>query len=183
MSLERKTIALISSYIETPLGTMIAIVDDTKLYFLDFIERKKYDQKIQKLQIKYHARIIPGTNNIILLIEQELTAYFAGKLHAFSIPIVLSGSVFQNNSWKTLIEIPYGETITYAQQALLVGNEKASRAVAHANSNNTLAIIVPCHRIIGSNGKLCGYASGIDRKQWLIEHEKLNKPSTRINMY
>ena len=172
MSHQNKPITLTSSYIHTPLGDMYAIADDTKLYFVDFIERKKYEQKIQKLQRKYQVRITRGTNTIIALLKQELTAYFAGSLYAFSVPIVLSGSAFQNNSWRILTEIPYGETITYAQQALLIGNQKASRAVASANSNNTLAIIVPCHRVIASNGKLSGYASGIHRKEWLIQHEK-----------
>ncbi len=173
--MEKEITYLISSYIETPLGEMIAIVDDMQLYFLDFIERKKYDQKIQKLKITYHAHITPGTNNIIMLLKQELTDYFVGKLQSFTVPILLSGSLFQNNAWKALITIPYGKTISYLEQADIVGNKKAVRAVATANTNNTLTILVPCHRVIGNNGALRGYASGIKRKEWLIQHEKRNK--------
>jgi AraC family transcriptional regulator of adaptative response/methylated-DNA-[protein]-cysteine methyltransferase len=175
--LEKKITYLTSSRIETPLGTMMAIADDTQLYFLDFIERKKYDQKIQKLHIAYDADITPGTNNIITLLQQELADYFAGKLQNFTVATRLSGSVFQNNAWKALTTIPYGKTINYGEQAVIIGNKKATRAVATANSNNTLAIIIPCHRVIGSNGSMRGYASGIDRKEWLIEHERLNRHS------
>ena len=169
---EKKSPTLASSLIETPLGPMMAIADDNKLYFLDFIDQKKYDWKIAQLESKTKAPIIPATNTIIALITQELAAYFAGTLQQFTTPIAPLGSVFQDNVWKTLITIPYGTTITYAQEARMIGNKNAFRAVANANSRNTLAIIIPCHRIISSNGTLCGYAGGIHRKKWLIEHEQ-----------
>ena len=151
---------------------MIAIADDNNLHLLDFIDRKKYDSKIALFQAKKNAVITPGINSILTLISQELFAYFSGTLQHFTTPIYLSGSIFQNNAWQSLTTIPYGTTATYTQQALMVGNTKAYRAVAQANSNNTLAIIIPCHRVLGRNGKLCGYAGGIARKEWLINHEK-----------
>jgi len=175
MSNEKKPLTLASAIIETPLGPIMAIADNNKLYLLDFIDRKKYDAKIARLQTKTNAIIAPGRNSIIALITQELTAYFAGTLQHFTTPMYPLGSEFQNNVWKTLTTIPYGTTITYAQEAAMIGNKNACRAVANANSHNTLVIIIPCHRIVSSNGKLCGYASGIDRKQWLIDHEKNSK--------
>jgi AraC family transcriptional regulator of adaptative response/methylated-DNA-[protein]-cysteine methyltransferase len=171
---EKNNSYLTSSLIETTLGTMIAIADTQGLCFLDFIDRKQYDEKIALLMAEKNAPIVPGTNLIINLITQELNNYFAGTLHAFTTPIAPWGSHFQNKAWKALQEIPYGTTITYAKQAIMTGNEKATRAVAHANSNNTLSIIIPCHRVISSNGKLCGYAGGLNRKEWLIKHEKAN---------
>lgn len=170
-----KTTHFFSSHIETPIGTMIAIADTDKLYFLDFINRKKYDLKIASIQEKIKATITPGTNTILALISQELAAYFSGTLQHFKTPTYLSGSIFQNKAWQSLTTIPYGTTATYGQQATMVGNKKAYRAVAHANSNNTLAIVIPCHRVISSNGNLCGYAGGIDRKKWLLNHETTHR--------
>lgn len=162
---------LLSSRIQTPLGEMIAIADKDGLYLLDFIERKHFERNIQRLIVKANATIQQGSNPILDLIAQELKAYFAGNLKNFTTPIHLLGSEFQRNAWRFLKTVSYGMTHTYLQQATALGNERACRAVAHANSKNTLAIIVPCHRIIASNGKLCGYAGGIDRKRWLLDHE------------
>lgn len=168
-------INLLSSRIQTPLGDMIAIADKDGLYILDFTDRKHFERNIQRLIIKTNGIIEQGNNSILGLIVQELTAYFAGNLKNFTTPIHLSGSDFQRNAWDFLVTVSYGMTRTYLQQAAGIGNERACRAVAHANSKNTLAIIVPCHRIIASSGKLCGYAGGIERKKWLIRHEEQNQ--------
>jgi AraC family transcriptional regulator of adaptative response/methylated-DNA-[protein]-cysteine methyltransferase len=165
---------LISSHITTPLGTMIAVADENALYLLEFIDRKHFDRKMKQFITKINAHIVPGTNAVLKLITEELAAYFAGNLKSFTTPLCALGSPFQQTAWNFLQTVPYGQTRTYAQEAIMIGNKKASRAVAHANSNNTLAIIIPCHRIIASSGKLCGYAGGLDRKQWLINHEQQN---------
>jgi methylated-DNA-[protein]-cysteine S-methyltransferase len=101
----------------------------------------------------------------------QLEAYFAGELTTFDLPMRLSGTEFQRKVWSGLQAIPYGETISYGELARRVGNPAASRAVGLANGRNPIAIIVPCHRVIGSNGQLTGYGGGIDRKVWLLEHE------------
>ena len=101
----------------------------------------------------------------------QLQAYFASKRHRFELPIQLRGTTFQQQVWRQLMQIPYGATISYLTLARLMGNAKSIRAVAHANARNPLAIIVPCHRVIGEDGSLVGYAAGIWRKQWLLEHE------------
>lgn len=171
---QKSPITLTSSLIETPLGTMIAIADENGLYLLDFTDRKKFDYKIEQLKAKVSPIIQEGRNAILDLIAHELNLYFAGTLQKFTTPLHLVGSPFQQNAWNFLITVPYGQTSTYAQEAITIGNQKACRAVAHANSKNNLAIIIPCHRIIASSGKLCGYAGGIDRKAWLIKHEQQN---------
>lgn len=102
---------------------------------------------------------------------QQLEAYFAGKLKEFDLPLQPAGTAFQQNVWDQLVQIPYAATITYLHMAKRLGNVKAIRAAASANGKNPLAIIIPCHRVIGTDGKLTGYAGGLHRKQWLLEHE------------
>lgn len=102
---------------------------------------------------------------------QQLEAYFAGKLKEFDLPLQPAGTAFQQSVWDQLVQIPYAATITYLHMAKRLGNVKAIRAAASANGKNPLAIIIPCHRVIGTDGKLTGYAGGLHRKQWLLEHE------------
>ena len=104
--------------------------------------------------------------------REQLIAYFEGKLKQFDLPLAGAGTGFQKTVWAALQEIPYGETQTYGQLASRIGNQKASRAVGLANGRNPIGIIVPCHRVIGANGSLTGYAGGIERKQWLLAHER-----------
>lgn len=104
-------------------------------------------------------------------IVAQLEAYFAGELTDFDLPLQLRGTPFQRRVWDALQEIPFGETISYGELARRVGNPKASRAVGLANGRNPIAIVVPCHRVIGADGSLTGYGGGIERKVWLLEHE------------
>lgn len=101
----------------------------------------------------------------------ELSAYFAGNLQEFTVPLAAKGTDFQNSVWSALCDIPFGETCSYLDIATYIHNPKGVRAVGLANGKNPIAIIVPCHRVIGKNGKLTGYASGLDNKSWLLEHE------------
>jgi methylated-DNA-[protein]-cysteine S-methyltransferase len=102
---------------------------------------------------------------------EELAEYFRGERHVFSVALDLHGTTFQKQVWRELLKIPFGETISYLELAKRVGNEKAMRAVGMANGRNPIALIVPCHRVIGSDGQLRGYASGVWRKEWLLQHE------------
>jgi methylated-DNA-[protein]-cysteine S-methyltransferase len=104
-------------------------------------------------------------------VVEQLDAYFAGELLDFDLPMDMRGTEFQRRVWASLCEIPYGETISYGELARWVGNPKASRAVGLANGRNPVAIVVPCHRVIGADGSLTGYGGGLDRKIWLLEHE------------
>lgn len=161
-----------SSWIETPLGFMVAAADEKALYFLEFVERQRLEQKMEKFCIKANVDIVPGNTNIIESTESELKSYFAGKLKTFKIPLNLIGSPFQKSAWKELMHTPYGETRSYTDQATALEKPLAYRAVANANGANNIAIIIPCHRIINNDGKLGGYGGGIARKQWLLNHEQ-----------
>ncbi len=107
-------------------------------------------------------------------VMKELNEYFAGKRKTFTIKYSFDGTEFQNKVWQALCDIPYGETRSYKEIAIAVGNPKASRAVGLANNKNPISIIVPCHRVIGANGKLVGYAGGLDMKETLLKLEKEN---------
>ena len=108
----------------------------------------------------------------------QLNAYFKGERQQFSFKINPKGTEFQKRVWQKLLSIPFGKTISYLDVSKLLGNVKAIRAVANANGKNPLWIVVPCHRVIGSNGSLTGYAGGLQRKQWLLDHES---PSKQLN--
>lgn len=163
-----------ASWLDTPLGSMIAISDETALYLLEFVERRGLEREVERLRLKTTAAIIPGNSDPIASIEAELKSYFAGTLREFQTPLRLLGSPFQMRVWEELRRIPYGITRSYLEHAELIGKPTACRAVANANGANQIAIVIPCHRIINSNGDLGGYGGGIKRKQWLIEHEKQN---------
>ncbi len=105
------------------------------------------------------------------LVQQQLAAYFAGEPIAFTVPLRLKGTAFQQRVWTALQAIPHGTTISYGELARRIGQPTAARAVGLANRCNPVAIIVPCHRVIGANGDLTGYAGGLDRKRWLLTHE------------
>jgi len=106
----------------------------------------------------------------------ELKAYFAGQLQQFNVPLDLRGTTFQLTAWQALLDIPYGEVRSYQQQAIALGNSKAVRAVGGANNKNPIAIIVPCHRVIGKNGALVGYGGGLEMKEYLLNLEGVKRP-------
>lgn len=114
-------------------------------------------------------------NALLTMACCQLTEYFAGKRKVFDLPIRLNGTPFQQIVWKGLQQIPYGETLSYADLARQIGCHKSARAVGNANHHNPLMIIIPCHRVVASNGKMGGYAGGIARKAWLLEKEKGNE--------
>ena len=121
------------------------------------------------------AEILAGENEFIKQAKKEVAEYFEGKRKKFELPLHTPGTDFQNAVWNGLTKIPYGQTVSYQEQANQLQNPKAVRAVASTNGKNRIAIVIPCHRVIGSNGKLTGYAGGIERKKWLIEFEERNK--------
>lgn len=170
--LDKNSPTLKAAWIDTPLQAMIAIADEKALYLLEFDNKKRIEREIEKLNLKTKAAITFGYTNPIDMIEEELKQYFQGNLKHFKTPIHLFGSPFQKMVWQELLKIPYGSTRSYTDQATAIDKKTAYRAVANANGANQLSIIIPCHRIINSNGGLGGYGGGIARKKWLIEHEK-----------
>ena len=167
----QQTTVLKAAWIDTVLGPMIAISDETALYLLEFLTRRWLEKEVERLRERGFA-IIPGSTAPIQSIMKELTAYFSGTLTQFKTPYRVFGSPFQQTVWQALCEIPYGETKSYREQAIDLGRPSAYRAVANANGANQLTIIIPCHRIISSDGTLGGYGGGLAVKQWLLEHEK-----------
>ena len=162
---------LLVKWIDTPLGPMIAMANDEGLHLLEFIDRKGLEVEIKWLQKKTKATIIPGENGHLTQLTQELQAYFEGNQLSFATPLATHGTAFEEGVWTQLRKIPVGETVSYGQLAKRIDNPKAVRAVACANGKNCMAIIIPCHRVIGADGSLTGYAGGLWRKQWLIDHE------------
>ncbi|MFC0274519.1 bifunctional transcriptional activator/DNA repair enzyme AdaA [Metabacillus herbersteinensis] len=170
-TLLNQTNVLKASWIDTRLGPMIAIADDRFLYLLEFVDRRGLEKEVERLRDKKKSAIIPGHSWPISSIENELNQYFDGQLTEFKTPVFYLGSDFQKSVWEELKKIPAGETRKYSEIANAVGKPTAYRAVARANGANQLAIVVPCHRVINSNGDLAGYGGGLTRKKWLIDHE------------
>ncbi len=158
--------------IETPLGTMIACANENGICMLEFSDRKALPTELKEISKHFDANIVQGENPHFKTLEKELEEYFEGKRKDFTVPLAPVGTDFQKKVWEILRTIPYGTTRTYQQQADILGNPKAVRAVANANGLNKISIIIPCHRVIGSNGTLTGYGGGIWRKQKLLELEK-----------
>lgn len=158
--------------IETPLGTMIACANENGICMLEFSDRKALPTELKEISKHFDANIVQGENPHFKTLEKELEEYFEGKRKDFTVPLSPVGTDFQKKVWEILRTIPYGTTRTYQQQADILGNPKAVRAVANANGLNKISIIIPCHRVIGTNGTLTGYGGGIWRKQKLLELEK-----------
>ncbi len=172
--INKQTTILKASWIDTVLGPMIAIADEEVLYLLEFVTRRGLEREVERLRARGFA-IIPGATVPLKSIENELQYYFEGNLTQFKTPYCVFGSPFQQQVWRALCEIPYGETRSYAAQAVSLAKPTAYRAVANANGANQLAIIIPCHRIIASDGTLGGYGGGLAVKQWLLDHEQRYK--------
>lgn len=158
--------------INTPIGEMIAGATGDGICLLEFSEGRTIVSGLDDLAKLLESEVREGRNKHLRQLKKELKEYFSGKRKEFSVPIVTPGSEFQISVWKQLREIPYGETVSYQKQAGIIGNPGSVRAVAHANATNRIAIVIPCHRVIGSDRKLVGYGGGIDRKRWLINHER-----------
>lgn len=168
---------LLVRWIDTPLGAMLAAADDEGLHLLEFVDRRMLRAQIETLQRRTGAKLVPGDHSILRQTELELAEYFDGRRNDFSIPLVLKGSEFQEAAWRALLTIPYGTTASYAEQARRLGKPDAQRAVGKANGDNRLAIVVPCHRVVRSDGTLCGYGGGLWRKRWLLNLEQSERGS------
>lgn len=167
------------SYLETQIGPMVAIADEAALYLLEFADRHNLKQQIESLKVTIPPIATSKITAPIESIALELDSYFRGELREFKTSIKLCGTAFQHLVWQELISTPYAETRSYQAQARAIGKDTACRAVARANGANRLSIIVPCHRIISSDGSFGGYSSGIARKKWLIAHEKKHSTGCR----
>lgn len=158
---------------ESPLGEMLVIGNEKGLYLVEFQERLGLQRELEHLKKSLQTEIIEGACASTNSIQEELKKYFRGDLKEFQTPVVLIGTPFQKRVWEGLADIPFGETRSYADVSKALGKPTAYRAVAQANGCNQLALIIPCHRVINSNGALGGYAGGLHRKEWLLRHERV----------
>lgn len=146
-------------YMASPVGTLCLCATERGLAEVHIVEAGEGLKEERSSPLLERAR-------------EQLKGYFEGRLRAFDLPFALEGTEFQRLVWAALCEIPYGETASYGEIARRIGRPRAVRAVGGANHNNPLAIVVPCHRVIGSDGRLVGYGGGLDVKQWLLDHER-----------
>jgi AraC family transcriptional regulator of adaptative response/methylated-DNA-[protein]-cysteine methyltransferase len=161
----------------SPLGPMIVGASDDALCLLEFADRRMLGTQLRRLSARMNCTFVPGSNQIIARASDELDAYFRGEIEGFTVPITDPGTVFQRQVWQQLLEIPFGTTVSYGDLARTLGRASAVRAVARAIGDNRLAIVIPCHRVVGSDGRLTGYGGGLWRKQKLLEHERQHHPA------
>jgi methylated-DNA-[protein]-cysteine S-methyltransferase len=161
-------------YVESPIGRLMLTTDGTALTGLYM---NLYRNKPSKLPGVGDDWIQNATIDPLPAAARQLKEYFAGKRREFDLPLHMNGTEFQQRVWRELTKIPFGETRSYGQLAKRLNNPNGSRAVGLANGRNPIAIIVPCHRVIGADGSLTGFGGGLDRKEWLLTHEGL--PVTR----
>ena len=168
---------------ETPVGRMLALASDAALVALEFSKLDRHDRLDARLArwLPGHA-IADGSNGTLDATSAWLDAYFCGRgADPRALPLVMHGTPFERSVWERLLAIPPGHTRSYGEIAAELGLRNGARAVGLANGANPLAIVVPCHRVIGSNGTLTGYGGGLDRKQWLLTHERRWAPNPIFN--
>lgn len=158
--------------IETPLGEMAAAATKEGICLLEFSDRQNLNMEFENIAWIFNTTVESGSNKHLRTLKKQLREYFKGKRKDFSIPLITPGTEFQQTVWNSLKKIPYGTTLSYLEQARSINKPGAVRAVANANGSNRIAVIIPCHRVIGSDGNLVGYGGGLEKKRWLIDHEK-----------
>ena len=158
--------------VSTPLGSMILGVSDDGLCLLEFAERSLLDNQLRFLRQHMGRVFLPGDHPMMQWVKTELDSYFNSNLQEFTMPVQAPGTSFQESVWQALRDIPYGETRSYAEIAEAIGNPSAMRSVGRANGDNRIAIIIPCHRVVGADGELTGYGGGLWRKEYLLRLEQ-----------
>jgi AraC family transcriptional regulator, regulatory protein of adaptative response / methylated-DNA-[protein]-cysteine methyltransferase len=158
--------------IESPLGELIAAATEEGVCLLEFNDRRRAAKECRDIVKLLQQPLEEGENNHLKELRKQLTGYFSGDRKEFTLPLVIPGTDFQQAVWKELLEIPFGTTRSYQEQAMALQRPDSVRAVANANGMNRISILIPCHRVIGSDGRLTGYGGGLGRKKWLLDHEK-----------
>lgn len=167
----KKSECLLARQLETPLAPWWLSRTIAGLHVLDFVDRRGLERRILMLRASLSCAVVPGNNVHLDSIAMQQHQYFTGTRVAFDVPLVLTGSLWEQRVWGRLLTIPPGKTVSYSHLAKELGQPHACRAVGRANGMNYLAIVVPCHRVIRADGSLCGYGGGLWRKQWLLDHE------------
>jgi AraC family transcriptional regulator of adaptative response/methylated-DNA-[protein]-cysteine methyltransferase len=168
----RQMSCIMTGAIDTPLGPMIAGATDGGLCLLEFTDRRMLEGQLDRLRKLLGQPLVPGEHPHLSQMRDELGRYFAGTITTFTTPLAVRGTPFEERVWRELVAIPYGETLSYAQLAARVGSAGGQRAVGRANGMNRIAIVIPCHRVVNSDGQLGGYGGGLWRKHWLLAMER-----------
>jgi len=163
---------VVITMLETPLGPVLAGATDEGITLLEYTDRRMLERNLQALRRRFDCPMVPGQHPLLERLRVELDEYFQGKRQAFTLPLASRGTPFHDKVWQELCRIPYGQTISYGELARRVGQPTAQRAVARANGMNRVAILIPCHRVIGKDGTLTGYGGGLWRKRLLLELER-----------
>ncbi|MET3601730.1 bifunctional transcriptional activator/DNA repair enzyme AdaA [Martelella mangrovi] len=163
---------LFADWVQTPLGDMVSVTSASQLHLLEFIDRKALPKELERLNVHAKGRLGIGQTEPAAQIKEELDAFFSGSSSEFQTPLAYHGSEFSGAVWDALRKIPAGTTRSYSDIAVSVGRPSAVRAVARANGANQIALVVPCHRVIGADGSMTGYGGGLWRKQKLLEIER-----------
>ncbi|WP_272493455.1 methylated-DNA--[protein]-cysteine S-methyltransferase [Rhodocaloribacter litoris] len=157
--------------IATPLGPLLAGTTGEGVCLLEYADLPRLSRQLTRLASRWNAAFVAGLSALHTRLAAELDAYFAGRLRTFTVPVLERGTPFQRAVWAALRSVPYGRTCSYGALARQLGRAGAVRAVARANGANPIALLIPCHRIIGTDGSLTGYGGGLWRKRWLLRHE------------
>ena len=163
---------IVTVKIESPIGELIAGATEEGICLLEFNDRRRAARECRDLVKLLRQPLEEGDNVHLQNLRKQLDDYFNGDLKKFTVPLVTPGTDFQQEVWKELLEIPFGKTRSYQEQADALNKPDSVRAVANANGMNRISIVIPCHRVIGSDGRLTGYGGGLKRKKWLLDHEK-----------
>ena len=169
-------IQLCGDLIDTPLGRMIALVDGQGA-----LQRLEFLDEVPGEPLYWRGVLVQRESAAVAPVARQLQEYFAGRRRVFDLPLAPQGNAFLQEAWQHLRQVPYGTTLSYGQLALKLNRQTSARAVGRANALNPIAIIVPCHRIIGADGKLTGYAGGLPRKQALLDHERAAQTPARAH--
>ena len=163
---------IVTVKIESPIGELIAGATEEGVCLLEFTDRRRASRECRDLVKLLKQPLEEGDNEHLRILRKQLNDYFDGNLKVFTVPLVTPGTNFQQTVWNELLEIPFGSTRSYQEQANILNKPDSVRAVANANGMNRISIVIPCHRVIGSDGRLTGYGGGLKRKKWLLDHEK-----------
>jgi AraC family transcriptional regulator of adaptative response/methylated-DNA-[protein]-cysteine methyltransferase len=166
---------LVAEEVATPLRPMLAVASARGICLLEFVDRPALATAVRRLRARPALPVAPGPRHHLARLRAELDAYFAGTLERFGVPLDPDGTPFQRRVWDRLRRVPFGATISYSRIATEVEAPRAVRAVGRANGQNPIAIVIPCHRVVGTGGALCGYGGGLWRKRWLLEHERRHR--------
>ncbi len=153
---------------DSPIGTLTIVANDRAVVAIDWHGERAHEALLGEAEI---VDVAAADHAPLSAAVEQLGEYFAGERTEFDLPLDAAGTTFQHQAWAALVRIPYGQTVSYGEQAVMLGDKNKARAVGAANGKNPIPIVVPCHRVVGSNGQLTGFAGGLDAKAWLLRHE------------